>query len=379
MRSATTSTTNITGLRIICRGSSLAKAEPSAGHDDLAARGGRWLVSGHVWVPIRRSGRPSIARCSTTGPRARAGKKVRPPTIRMTPTSRPTKSPPWVGKVPADAGTRLLGRERAGDGERRDDDEEAPHQHRDPERQVVPGRVAGQPAEGRAVVRRRRGVGVEDLREAVRAGVGDRGDRVRQHDGDGGEAEHGERQRQDREHGHLDLARLDLLADVFRRAPDHQPGDEDRDEHEDQHAVEAGADAADDDLAELHVDERDHARRAAVKLSCMALTAPQEAAVVMTAKSADSADAEADLLALHVAAVDAERVDERVAVRLGPVGDGDAGDEQHAHRGEDRPALALVADHAAEDVGERGAEGEDRDHLQEVRDRASGSRTGARR
>ena len=78
-------------------------------------------------------------------------------------------------------------------------------------------------------------------------------------------------------------------------------------------------------------------------------------------------------------AVDAERVDERVAVRLGPVGDADAGDEEHAHRGEDRPALALVADHAAEDVGERGAEGEDRDHLQEVRDRASGSRTDARR
>ncbi len=43
----------------------------------------------------------------------------------------------------------------------------------------------------------------------------------------------------------------------------------------------------------------------AVKLSCMALTAPQEAAVVITANSADSGDAEADLLAFHVAAVDA--------------------------------------------------------------------------
>ncbi len=44
-----------------------------------------------------------------------------------------------------------------------------------------------------------------------------------------------------------------------------------------------------------------------------------------------------------------------------PVGDGDAGQEQHAHRGEHRPALALVADHAAERVGQRRAEREDRD------------------
>ena len=58
-----------------------------------------------------------------------------------------------------------------------------------------------------------------------------------------------------------------------------------------------------------------------------------------------------------------------VAVRFGPVADDDAGDEQHAHDGEDRPALALVADHAAEHVGERGADREDRDHLHEVRQR----------
>ena len=68
-----------------------------------------------------------------------------------------------------------------------------------------------------------------------------------------------------------------------------------------------------------------------------------------------------------------------VAARLRPVGDGDAGEEQHAHHGEDRPALALVADHAAEHVGERRADGEDRDHLHEVRQRASGSRRDARR
>ena len=45
-----------------------------------------------------------IARCSTIGPRASAGKKVNPPMIRITPTTRPTNSPPVVGKVPADGG-----------------------------------------------------------------------------------------------------------------------------------------------------------------------------------------------------------------------------------------------------------------------------------
>ena len=106
-----------------------------------------------------------------------------------------------------------------------------------------------------------------------------------------------------------------------------------------------------------------------MKLSCMALTAPQEAAVVTTAKSAESAGPKRTSLPSMLPPSIAERVDERVACGLGPVGDADAGEEEDAHGGEDRPALALVADHAAEDVGERGAEGEDRHHLQEVRER----------
>src|SRR5215472_18373164 len=42
----------------------------------------------------------STWKCSTIGPRARAGKNCSPPMIKMTPTSRPTKSGPSVGKVP---------------------------------------------------------------------------------------------------------------------------------------------------------------------------------------------------------------------------------------------------------------------------------------
>ena len=116
-----------------------------------------------------------------------------------------------------------------------------------------------------------------------------------------------------------------------------------------------------------------------VKLSCMAFTAPQEAAVVIVANRARQRDAEADLLALHVAGrrIDAEGRKRRVGLRLGPVGDGDAGDEQHHHRREDRPALPLVADHPAEGVGERRADGEDRQHLDEVGRAPSGSRKDA--
>ena len=60
---------------------------------------------------------------------------------------------------------------------------------------------------------------------------------------------------------------------------------------------------------------------------------------------------------------------ERIAGRLRPVADGDAHDEKDPHGGEDRPPLALVADHAAEDVGQRRPEREDRDHLDEIRER----------
>ena len=78
--------------------------------------------------------------------------------------------------------------------------------------------------------------------------------------------EHRERHGEDVEHDELDLARLDLLAEVLRRAPDHQAGDEDREQREHEHPVQPDTDAARADLAELHVDERHHPaeRRVAV-------------------------------------------------------------------------------------------------------------------
>ena len=59
----------------------------------------------------------------------------------------------------------------------------------------------------------------------------------------------------------------------------------------------------------------------------------------------------------------------RGAVGFGPIGKRNAGDEQHTHDGENGPALALVADHAAENIGKRRADREDQDDLQEIRQR----------
>ena len=65
-----------------------------------------------------------------------------------------------------------------------------------------------------------------------------------------------DRHDQDVEHDELHLGGLDLLAQVLRRSPDHEAGDEHREDHEDQHPVEPDTDAARAHLAELHVHER---------------------------------------------------------------------------------------------------------------------------
>ena len=60
------------------------------------------------------------------------------------------------------------------------------------------------------------------------------------------------------------MAILTSLASIFLPTysgvrPTIRPATKIDDDDEQQHAVEAGADAADDDLAELDVDQRDHA------------------------------------------------------------------------------------------------------------------------
>ena len=110
-----------------------------------------------------------------------------------------------------------------------------------------------------------------------------------------------QRRQQHDQRGHLHLVGLDLLAQVLGRAADHQPGHEHGDDRERQHAVEPGADAAVDHLAELHQPHRDQPaeRRERVVHGVDRAVGggggrgrPQRG----------EADAEARLLALHVAA-----------------------------------------------------------------------------
>src|SRR4029453_17918974 len=78
----------------------LAERLAGRGADDrgLEQLLGRWHRSPQNSWPVPWS------RCSTSGPRARTGKKVRAPMIRTTLTSRPTNSGVGVGKVPGPAG-----------------------------------------------------------------------------------------------------------------------------------------------------------------------------------------------------------------------------------------------------------------------------------
>ncbi len=73
--------------------------------------------------------------------------------------------------------------------------------------------------------------------------------------GQGRQQQDRRRRQQNGQGGHLHLAGFDLLAQILRRAANHQPGDEDGQDDEDQHAVEARADAAEDNFAQQHVEQ----------------------------------------------------------------------------------------------------------------------------
>ena len=74
---------------------------------------------------------------------------------------------------PAVCGTFVLGGERSGDRHHRHDIGEAADEHGDAERRVEPGRVGVEAGEGRAVIAGGRREGIEDLAQAMRAGIGE--------------------------------------------------------------------------------------------------------------------------------------------------------------------------------------------------------------
>src|SRR5438128_6274894 len=366
VRTLPTSTTNMTGLRAIWRGSSFTKlsgmARARIARSNIDAER-RWCVapppigggvSGEETTGVELSGdmRPLLELADQVlddgaerddrevgeadddehHRREQAGEQGRPGRERA-----------------RRRGDGLLAAERARDREGGAHQEEATDQHRDALGGVVPVGVAGESAESRPVVVCWRDEAVDDLAQPVWSGIGDRAQRGLQDHGDAGEGQDNERDEQDVEHDQLHLRGLDLLAEVLRRSPHHQPGDEHAQQREHEHPVQACARATRAHLAQHHVDQRDRA--------------PDRGEAVVGGDHGAVGGAgggrgvetrclrpEAHLLALHVAAglgrgdrlVGAPRGELRVSGRLERHRDQCRCQPEHEHSGADHVALLEV-------------------------------------
>src|SRR3989440_3114633 len=163
---------------------------------------------------------------------------------------------PRCGEGPQAGGHDSLLDERAGEGQDGDDFGEASDQHDHSQRPVVEGRVPSETRESGAVVAVGRGVGVQDLRQPMRPRVEDGREPLGDRHGEGGSAQDQHGRDQQGQHCHHDLLPLDLLAQVLRRTPHHEAGDEDRDDGEVEHAVESCADTSKDDLTQRDIGDQ---------------------------------------------------------------------------------------------------------------------------
>ena len=110
----------------------------------------------------------------------------------------------------------------------------------------------------------------------------------------------------------------------------------------------------------------------------MELTEPLEAPVVNVAQVTDCGMPKRTSLPSMLPPSTPSACMQRIAGGLRPIGDSAAGDQEQHHDGEQRPALALAADHAAEGDGEAERKREDGPQLERCWSRCSGSRTDAR-
>ena len=235
------------------------------------------------------------------------------------PTSSTTNVKPLTGKVPALAGTIFLLRERPGEREQRHNHAEPAEQHVKAERRVIPRRVGVEAGEGAAVVARAGSVGVKHFAQAVRAVVVQAGLAPVAHRRPGRETENDEGENDERQQRHFHVVGLDFFAEIFRRAPDHQPGDEHGEDDENQHAVKSRADAAENHLAGLDVEQR---HQPAERREGVVHGIDRAAGGVGRHRGEQRGieNAEADFLAFHVAVGggDAELLMNRIAAALPP-------------------------------------------------------------
>src|SRR5882757_10838626 len=185
---ATTSTTNITGLLIISRGSSFATAEPIAGitifGSSIAETGMRFcsfMVSMDVTPKCDRSEQGIGVHREVLDDRAERERREEGETTDDQDDTDDQADEQAAGRRQRAGGrrNRLLAGERTRNSHGRHDHEEAADEHRDTTGYVVKQDVARQAGEGRTVIAGLRGVGIQHLGEAVRAGIGHRGNRRR--------------------------------------------------------------------------------------------------------------------------------------------------------------------------------------------------------
>src|SRR5579871_2653887 len=335
-----TATTNMTGFRASSRGSSFRKLSRTAG-PRIAGSKSELLRS------LAMSERLSVERGEMLDDRAERhrGKERQCADDEDDRHQQGGKERSIGGKGAEPGRDHLLIEHRSGDSQDGNDHEKAPRQHGNRQRDVPPGSIGVQSREGGAVVARSRRERIDDLGQSVRSGVAERRGPLSGDRRPGGESKDDERKDQDIEHRQLHFLLLDLLSQVLGSPSHHQSRDEYREDYEDENAVEAGADSAEDDFAQLDVDQR---HQAAERGEAVVHRVDGAARGVGRHRREERApgDAEAGLLAFQVA-------------DLRPIGGGDSAEEQEGHRGEQRPTLSLIARHFAVRIGQRRRDRED--------------------
>ena len=256
------STTNITGLRTISRGSSLATLSRSA-RRTIAGSSSDRAPAGRVRALATGEPRRGSICCDAHSAQPlhqrpqRQRREERQPDHDQHDADEQAGEQRGVGRERARRRRgRLLGRQRPGDGEHGHDQQEPPRQHGDARASSCTSRS---PRRGRR--RPSRCCWPADVNAYTTSdrpcGPGLRIERLRRAQQHRRRAEHEHRDRggEDVQHDELHLRGLDLLPEELGCAADHQPGDEHREQREHEHPVEAGADPAGGDLAEHHVHE----------------------------------------------------------------------------------------------------------------------------
>ena len=194
-----------------------------------------------------------------------------------------------------------------------------------------------------------------------------------QRDRNRGPGQYQQRRSKDRNRGHFYFERLDFLAQVFWRASNHQAGNEYRKDGENQHAIQTGP-TPPNTTSPNWISNMGIMPPSGMKESCIALTAPQEAAVVIAANKADALMPKRVSLpsilppGLQCARclIDAERLQFRMGLLLRDQHDSRHHDENGCHGAQHRPALPDVANHAAKRKTQPGRNQEDRQHLRKI-------------